>query len=179
MASILRFDNWQNSDGTSIATTDASGNISFAGSLGAVAGVGKILQVAQATSTTQQAFNTSTYTAVTDLNLSMTPQSSQSKFLLIMTLYITHLNTDKQSFATFYRGDPASSGIDVCGNRLLRTTETTGGSGDFHMSGSFLDSPSTTSETTYYVAFKTAGSNTNYINYSSAVSSLIVMEVGQ
>ena len=33
MASVIRFDNWQTTDGTSIATTNASGDITFAGSL--------------------------------------------------------------------------------------------------------------------------------------------------
>ena len=48
MASTMRFDNWQTTDGTSIATTNASGDITFAGG---VSGAGKILQVVSTTKT--------------------------------------------------------------------------------------------------------------------------------
>ena len=76
MASILRFDNWQNSDGTSIATTDASGNISFAG-----AGAGKILQVVSTTKT--DTYANASGGLVTGLTVTITPTSTSSDIIVI------------------------------------------------------------------------------------------------
>ena len=76
MASILRFDNWQNSDGTSIATTDASGNISFAGS-----GAGKILQVVSTTK--DDTYANASGGLVTGLTVTITPTSTSSDIIVI------------------------------------------------------------------------------------------------
>ena len=146
MASILRFDNWQNSDGTSIATTDASGNISFAGALGATAGLGKILQVVQQTRSTATSTTANTWVS-TGLTATITPTSATSTILVI-----SHLPCRGNSTTcghTVYRGDIATG------------TELTGvsnGFGDFDSgravnTGLIVDSPATTSATTYTQAF--------------------------
>jgi len=142
MASILRFDNWQNSDGTSIATTDASGNISFAGSLGATGGVGKILQVVRATDTTDR--TTSSATVIdAGISVTITPTSTSSSIIVIWSVnarpanggFVWQLITDSSNNSI--SGSKGAVGSTNTNDGLLLST----------VFG--YDTPATTSATTY------------------------------
>lgn len=142
MASILRFDNWQNSDGTSIATTDASGNISFAGSLEATGGVGKILQVVRATDTTNR---TTSSTAVIDADISVTitPTSASSSIIVIWS---ANVNPPNGGFIWQLITD--SSNVPLSGPKGV-TGSTNITNGAFLTIVIAYDTPATTSATTY------------------------------
>jgi len=186
MASILRFDNWQNSNGTSIATTDASGNISFAG-----AGAGKILQVVSTTKTdTFSSTALGAWTDITGLSVSITPSSTSSKVLVTVHVSgnIYHVNYA----ARHLRIARDSTGIafaDSAGNRqqVTMTAHMSDANVPQGMSAVHLDSPSTTSATTYKVQFLAFDGTPMYINRSNSdtdayytgrtVSSITVMEV--
>jgi len=186
MASILRFDNWQNSDGTSIATTDASGNISFAGDAtftGDVTGfsAGKILQVVTAHKNDVFTTTSGTFVDIPGLSVTITPTSATSKVLVLGNV------------STF--GSP-SSGVRL---RVLRdsTPISVGSSGSslqvsdagpYNLNSTnsaamaYLDSPSTTSATVYKwqiegVPGQTVGVNRDNNSYYSSASNIVVMEV--
>jgi len=152
MASIMRFDNWQTTDGTSIATTNASGDITFAGG---VSGAGKILQVVSTTKTdTFSASISATWTDVTGLNASITPTSAESKVLVTVHCPLVSNNTNGgQSFLRVTRDGTALGLGDAAGSRTQSGFGyIVGSSGrDGGTSFQFLDSPASTSALDYQV----------------------------
>jgi len=190
MASILRFDNWQNSDGTSIATTDASGNISFAG-----AGAGKILQVVSTTKTDTFSASLAGFasTAVTGLTATITPSSTASKILVISTVVAAESwgPTGSSAYSLTRDGTPIAQPASP-GSRLPLTTLNYSVTGATVIQGGtavYLDSPASTSSLIYGVSlFNTLSSTeTVYVNRADSdtdaatrrrtVSTITVMEV--
>jgi hypothetical protein len=121
---------------------------------------GKVLQVITATDLTQRSTtSTSFVTASNTLSVSITPSSASNKVFIIV-------NTEAYASGivavyTIYRGATnignGSSGMTE--NRLDWST----------VSMSYLDSPSTTSATTYQVYWK-VGSGTGYLNNGNTAS---------
>lgn len=164
MASILRFDNWQNSDGTSIATTDASGNISFAG-----AGAGKILQVVRATDVTTR---TTTSTSYVDANISVTitPTSATSTILVVWSAY-----PSTSSGAFTFQQITDSSDVALSGAEES-TMGTSGGTAYISNVTIGYAEPATTSATTYKGRWKaTAGTGT--LNNGAHTGQMIALEI--
>jgi hypothetical protein len=188
MASILRFDNWQNSDGTSIATTDASGNISFAG-----AGAGKILQVVSAVKTDTQSasLGADVFADITDLNISLTCSSTSNKVLMVGSIAGGWSANNNDDFRWRFTAGGTAVGIGgAAGSRIPVTSFMYGqGAGIHTQTVMFLYSPSSTSAITYSVEFGHAGNGTYtaYVNrgidYTDTranhtyISTLTVMEV--
>jgi hypothetical protein len=148
----MRFDNWQTTDGTSIATTNASGDITFAG---AVAGAGKILQIVSTTKTdTFSAAISATWTDVTGLNVSITPTSATSKILVsVHCPLVSNATNGGQSFLRVTRDGTAIGVGDAAGSRtqsgfgyIIGANSRDGGT-----SFQFLDSPASTSALDYQV----------------------------
>ena len=171
MASILRFDNWQNSDGTSIATTDASGNISFAGS-----GAGKILQIVTGTTATEVATTANTNVS-TGLTATITPTSASSTIFAIMTASFTIEAASTFVNTTIFRGTIAS-GVNLASPQpvlgITYSASTTGGP-RFQMTTFASDSPATTSATTYTGAF--ASLNGKVCKGGNNPAKMILLEV--
>jgi hypothetical protein len=178
MASILRFDNWQNSDGTSIATTDASGNISFAGSLGATGGVGKILQVVNGTTSTEVATTAGYETRVsTGLTATITPTSTASIVLAFASVPITIEPASTFVSISIHRGTIAT-GINLATPyNFLGSTYSGSASGGMRQQVAVFasDTPATTSETTYTVSF--ASTNGKVCKGNNHPANLLLMEV--
>ena len=192
MASTMRFDNWQTTDGTSIATTNASGDITFAGS---VAGAGKILQVVSTTKT--DTFSASvtggTTSAITGLTATITPTSATSKVFVLVTLYGSSANSHYMPCAITRAGTPialgdtASNRTSIAGGFSIFFSATIGTTMISPVTLSTLDSPATTSSTTYGVAWKPGATETFYLNRTNGdadnservrtASTITVMEV--
>lgn len=141
---------------------------------------GKVLQVVSATTTTEASTTSSTWTD-SNLSASITPTLNTSKVLVLTTQVINLSQSD-------------DTGIMSGGTRLLRGATTIfqpyEGSGisfyesDFFrgiVSMSYLDSPATTSSTTYktqiYLSI-TGGGATIAAQPASATSSIILLEIG-
>ena len=156
----------------------------------------RVLQVIQSVKTDTQTILASTsldFQEITDLSVTLTPSSTSSKILLIATVNGT-VDTRYGGFA-FYRGTTKLTVGDAAGSRTPVAFTTGGNSSRSNeqyitnpASGSLLDSPSTTSSTTYYLkgaAFYTG--NTLYINRTSldnsasytarGISTLTAMEI--
>jgi hypothetical protein len=144
------------------------------------AGGGKILQVIQATTTTETSLTSATWTD-SGLSASITPSSASSRVLVITTQVINLNQSD-------------DTGIMAGGTRLLRGstnifTPYEGAGTTFYESDfwrgivtmNYVDSPSTTSATTYksqiYLAI-TGGGAAIAAQPASAQSSIILMEIG-
>jgi hypothetical protein len=158
MASILRFDNWQNSDGTSIATTDASGNISFAG-----AGAGKILQVVRSAKTDNFNTTSTSFTDVTGMSVTITPTSTTSAILIVTAFTSAHYGSIDNLRGGYVITDSSDVAITGTENNQVGPTNLTGtGSREFWSQNNLFayDTPATTSATTYKLRAKTENAST-------------------
>lgn len=138
-------------------------------------GGGKILQVKQAVSTAQQYQAGTGWTDVSGISLSITPSSSTSKILVMVDIkgsYYGHITWRLLRGSTaIYQGDASGSatrgfhqGYGAGGNSEQYS--------DHSVQANYLDSPSTTSATTYKVQ---AGSHwtadyTFYVNRQRGMS---------
>jgi len=146
----------------------------------APAGGGKVLQVVQATTTTDTAINTTTMTDTT-ITASITPSSATSKVLVLISagFYFDRPGNGKGIKTALLRG---ATSIFNDGTAFLASITAVGAS-DVGHSGRipiiYLDSPSTTSATTYKVQAATNVTAGNFnMQYLNAVSSIVLMEIG-
>ena len=152
-------------------------------------GGGGIVQIVQATLDTQTS-TTSTSYADTGLSVSITPKFSTSKILIRYNINVS-INSDSNiAFFQIVRGSTAVGNGTQGSSRTKCHTALRGQHSDTNphgvTSGEFLDSPSTTSATTYKIQYHVDG-NTCFINkatgdsdsaaHPSRLSTLTLMEV--
>jgi len=146
------------SESTSDAGVTIDGLLIKDGAIPSISG-GKILQVVQTTEETAYSNSGGSYTSV--LSTSITPSATTSKVLILVSAHFS-MSTDTYGGATLLRG----------GTEISKSTQTSGGgnanqytvpinnrSGDAQweartISINFLDTPSTTSATTYALGFR-------------------------
>jgi hypothetical protein len=144
---------------------------------------GKVLQVVQGSTTTQ---TTVTSTTPTDsgLSVSITPSLSTSKVLIIVSqmIQITKSATDVAGGWRLMRN--STQIFDGIGT-LTRTIQVANVASSANLAGyyaiNYLDSPATTSATTYKTQIKcntTSSSGTIIAQEASAQSSIIALEIG-
>lgn len=143
-----------------------------------VGGGGKVLQVVSGTYST--AFTTTSSSMVdTGLTLAITPTASTSKILVLMTNNFGAVRTGDDCYFAFQvlRGATvivegnANEGYAEAGSTPVRQIYVTD-------SISYLDSPATTSSTTYKVQVKAVGGTSVTAQYSNDAASIILMEIG-
>jgi hypothetical protein len=144
------------------------------------AGGGKLKQVVQATTTAFFSTNSTSYVDITGLSISITPTANTSKIFAIW------------NSPTIYRGGGTNAnnvGIklvrgatDVFANDYLFNLAISGDKdGSYPYTMFFLDSPATTSATTYKLQMKNQNSYTSYWNYlgsATEVASITLFEIG-
>ncbi len=137
---------------------------------------GSVLQVVQGTTSTQTTNNTSTY-ADTTLTASITPTSSSSKILVLISQNgcgKTSANTENRMLLKLLRD---ATTINVFSGDLGLYTGTSlliNG----NMSWAYLDSPATTSSVTYKTQFlNNQNTAAVIVQYGSASSSITLMEI--
>jgi len=204
MASILKVDTIQDQSGNNIInenadtiTIGASGDTitipsgATLSNLGTATGFGKVLQVVQTVKTDTFSSSTGSFIDVTGLSVSITPSSASNKILILSDI---HYGTNANSGYAFFKLLRGSTDIylgDAAGSRIRGFGG--GGSTDAatltQLSTVFLDSPSTTSSTTYKIQIynQNAATYAVYVNrtyndtdntsYSRAASSITVMEI--
>jgi hypothetical protein len=146
-------------------------------------GGGKVLQVIQATSTTSTT-TTSLSFSDTTLTASITPSSATSKVLIIFTqsMFIDS-TTGSAENGMAIKLLRASTDIVTLSPEVFRIFAYDGSRVDTQLSAiqsyTHLDSPSTTSATTYKTQFRaTQSGKTVGANYSGCPSSIVLMEIG-
>ena len=157
--------------GTKDATTFLRGDNTFA----VPTDNGKVLQVVTATDSTQRTTtSTSFVTASNTLSVSITPSSASNKIFITVTgnLYIDA--NGGYGLATIFRGATNLGDATYGMASVYAASSTVIGS----MSMSVLDSPSTTSATTYQVYIKRYGGNNVYIQEPVGKSSITAFEIG-
>lgn len=152
---------------------------------------GTVLQVKQTLKTNTTSFATNgTFADITGLSVSITPTSTSSKILVNVDISVGQTN---QSYAKgrLMRGSTAIGvGDAATGEESTFSLNTSRYSGSYernhdNASVMYLDSPSTTSSTTYKVQANTYGNRAIYINYNdgdanvraNTISTITVMEI--
>jgi hypothetical protein len=166
--------------------TNGSGSLSFA-TVGAAAG--QVIQVVSTSKTdTFSSATTGSFVDITGLSVSITPSATANKILVMYYVSVGGDNAQGNHFTRLVRGSTAIFIGDASTGRTLATCA----SQPYNVSSTethfiqFLDSPSTTSSTTYKVQLYNANA-TGYVNRSSldsdntsyprTVSSITVMEI--
>ena len=135
---------------------------------------GKLKQMVTGTTTTQVSTTGTTYTD-TGLTASITPASTANKILVIYSAgtYISYSGSDGFGKFKLLRGSTTiQEQVNVPG------LSGSGVAGQFPVTYAYVDSPSTTSSTTYKVQFAASTSNTTfYFPYSTGVATITLMEI--
>ena len=152
-------------------------------------GGGGIIQVVQSTLDTKTSTTSTSYTD-TGLSATITPKFSTSKILIRYNINVS-INSDSNiAFFQIVRGSTAVGNGSQGSNRVKCHSALRGQHSDTNphgvTSGEFLDSPSTTSATTYKIQYTIDG-NTIFINkatgdsdvaaHPSPLSTLTLMEI--
>ena len=150
--------------------------------------VGKILQVVQTTKTDTQSIQSQTFTDISGMSVTITPTSASSKILVMFSISVT---TSSYGMINLVRGSTDIFKGNSAGSRINCTVAAiTQNSYECETySHTFLDSPNTTSATTYKlqaatphqasytIMFNRATTDTDYNYVPRPVSSITVMEV--
>ena len=175
---------------------DVSGTVkatAFQGDGSALTGVsggGKVLQVVQTVVTTAFSTSSGSLVDITGLTASITPSSTSSKILIITHIYSGSSGTFGYPRFTLFRGGTqinlgASAGSATRDSMTLGVNATGGQMAT--VSSCFLDSPSTTSSTTYKWQTSVFSGRTQYFNVPSSTadanshtagSTITLMEIG-
>ena len=153
---------------------------------------GKVLQVVSAFKSDTFAAADAAYNDITGLSVSITPSSASSKILVMMTVTGAHQAGIADAVLRLVRNSTAIAVADSAGNRTLATVSLNAESTTVTESTAFtfLDSPATTSATTYKVQGTGNGStpkgffinrgslDTDVASVARTASSITVMEIG-
>jgi len=166
--------------GISIADGGAGGNVTISQSAGAV------LQVVQGTLTTTATTSSTTFVD-TGLTVNITPSSSSNKILVWATLPVSQSSSANRIAAKVVRGSTDVLVGAAAGSRLqAQSGGNINGANNDTVTLMALDSPATTSSTTYKIQWAVSA-GTGYINQESAdtntattmryAASIVVMEI--
>jgi len=152
---------------TNLPASFTDGNALPASQLNALRGAFRILQIVTGTTNTQTSTGSATYSDA-GLSASITPQATTNKILVMAQINYYNASTNKTNFNL------------VRGSTQINETNPLGGDANNIDGGhflTFLDSPATTSATTYKVQFKT-NSSAGYLRASAtATCTIFLMEV--
>lgn len=171
--------------GTTVLTLPAvSGTVLTTGSSGqsipkAALPTGSVLQVVQTTTSSSTSTTSSSYVDATGVSVSITPTSSTSKILILCDLAI-YIQSDNATIGgvRIVRDSTAVYTNDRYAQDSVSANVGYGFQGTFV----YLDSPATTSSTTYKVQIKrtsSAGTSYNFAlnSLTGQISSITVMEI--
>jgi hypothetical protein len=149
---------------------------------------GNVLQVLQTVKTDTFSTTSGSLTDITGMSVSITPTSATSKILVQYSIGQIGPGTDEVVGIALLRGSTVIGAGATAGNRILTSTAAIypndrGAPQAF----CFLDSPATTSSTTYKLQIYVNGGNTVYVNrsstdtdsttYARTASTITVMEI--
>lgn len=175
---------------TSLPASFVSGAVLTAAQMNNIRGAFRVLQVVQDIKTDTFTTNSTTFVDITGLAVTITPSSTSSQVLVIAQLTYGLPN----AAGSFYRLAGGNSGNYVGDAASLRVRSVFGGfldtNGSNHQVGAsliYLDSPATTSATTYKVQAAAPSGNFAFVNrggndsddarFARSASSIIAMEI--
>ena len=173
---------------TTLPATFVAGNVLEASQLNDLRGAFRVLQTVSTTKTDTFTLTSTTYTDVTGLTVSITPSSATSKILVFAVVNGAGDTGVTVSSMQLMRGATAISVGDTAGSRVSNSaTLVAAGSAIYSAIATYLDSPATTSATTYKIQVRSNVAGTAYVNrtandanqadFSRSASSITVMEI--
>jgi len=143
------------------------------------ASAGRVLQVVQGTTTT---YTTTTSGSFTDTNLSasITPSSSSSKILVLVTqnIYVDSGGADNGGATQIVRNATGVFGSANSNSFYINANGITAGTAlVMYIGMNYLDSPATTSATTYKTQMRAENSSTIVAQVNNNTSSITLMEI--
>jgi len=133
---------------------------------------GAVIQVVSATTGTTTTIGTTAWVAATNLLVNITPKFATSKIMVTANVDFDANTANRIQWFSLFRG---STNLGSAGNGFNANVAA---SGRIQSTAgmSYLDSPNTTSSTTYQVYSK-VNSNYAYINLYGSYSTITVMEI--
>ena len=174
---------------TTLTLPTTSGTIVTSANIGSNLPTGSVIQVVQTVKTdTYSAAPGASWTDITGMSVAITPSSASNKIMVFLSV---HGNTTNLAYVRLVRNATAIGVGETSGSRVSCTvgnfSETGDGNRSFEWGTNFLDSPATTSSTTYKLQLLCETSNTFYLNRSRndtdstvgfrAISQITVMEI--
>jgi|DEB0MinimDraft_6_1074348.scaffolds.fasta_scaffold17086_3 hypothetical protein len=153
------------------------------------AGVGgKVLQVVQAVKNDTFFSSSASWVDITDLSLSITPSSTSSKVFITANFVTSHSSANSLGVRLMRDSTSIFAGDDTTLRKGVSSWQYIGGSNQNAGSNSFqyVDSPSTTSATTYKLQIWATGgtayigqmsADSNNATYGRSASSIIAYEI--
>jgi len=135
---------------------------------------GSVLQVVSTTYSTQVS-TTSTSWVDTPHTASITPSSSSSKIMVLMSASAYTDTGGPQLYITVFRGN-ASSGTNL-GNSVAGFGSSYPQNMKCNVSCAYLDTPATTSSVTYTIAMQLAAAGVGYLDVNGDMSTLTLLEI--
>jgi hypothetical protein len=135
-------------------------------------GAGAVLQTLSTTKTNTFSTTGTAYTDVTGLSQAITPASTSNKVLVTVTMMVGGPTGSDSIIAQLLRGSTAIGVGAAAGSRTPASATVVAQNAAFGetISFSFLDSPATTSSTTYKVQVRSSSAGTIYVNRTSTDS---------
>ena len=155
-------------NGSDVLTIDSSGNVTAPNKL---ISTGHVLQVVQGEFSGTRS-TTSTSMVSTALNASITPTSSSSKILVLVAGSAANNTLNQVAILTIYRGATNLAGTSF----TFHANPVSGLNNWQSVNMVYLDTPSTTSSTTYTVYFKSS-SGTAYLGTGANTNTITLMEI--
>jgi hypothetical protein len=156
---------------TTLPASFTAGQVLTAAQQNALRGAFRVLQVVQATFSTATS-TTSTSYVTTGLNATITPSSTTSKILVMVTVPARNANTNGAGYFTLFRGTVAGTNLlgsfgfsGIYSSGLTRGT----------VANNYLDSPATTSAQTYTVGMKAEAASSAIIAQEDSMTSTITL----
>ena len=139
---------------------------------------GHVLQTLSDTNTTETNTGNATSWVATSLSLSITPSSTSSKILCWYSSAIYQNSNSYSASMTVFRGGLAGTNLGHVNYGLsMQQSPSSGAPVATTQSGVVLDSPSTTSATTYLLAIRESSDAITYYSINGGRTSLIVQEI--
>ena len=160
---------------TSLPATFVAGNVLTAAQMNDLRGAFRIQQVVSTTKTDTFTTTSTSMVDVTGLSVAITPSSATSKVLIVAMVTMSANTAANEAFGQIVRDSTPIALGDTAGSRTSATfgSDVAGDVGQNSVSVLFLDSPATTSATTYKIQVQanTAGTVTVNRGYNDTDSS--------
>ena len=151
---------------TALPSSFTAGDVLTAANMNLLRGAFRILQVVSDTKTDTFTTTSTSFVDITGLSVSITPTSNTSKVLVFYAVQALGLNGINMGALNLVRDSTNILLADAAGSRIQASNiiGATTAENVQAITNLYLDSPATTSATTYKVQIRTAGAGTIYVN---------------
>ena len=139
---------------------------------------GTVLQVVQATTTNYASTTSGTFTD-TNLSATITPSSSSSKILVLVTqsIYVDNGGADNGGSTQIVRNSTGVFGSGNSNSFYINAAAVSATALVMYVGMNYLDSPATTSATTYKTQMRAENSSTIIAQVNNNTSSITLLEI--